>query len=268
MKVFVESVGVMGPGMLGWDNTRPIFRGEAELLIEPLPALKPTALSAAMLRRTTKHIRIAIEVASQTLSNAGTDGLEFASVFTASENDAEITDEICRAVVSDEPFIAASSFNNSVSNAAVGIWSIALKSQQPTTCVTGYDASFSVGLLEAASQLVTENRNMLLVSHDVISGEPLWSLHPMLHDFGVGLLLTCESTPHSLARLNISLQYDEVTETIMQDDTLEAIRCDNPAARSLPLLQMLANKQDGHVILPYHDQSFVQVDIINDCYVA
>ena len=268
MKVFVESIGITGPGLQGWENTRPVLRGEADFVVEPVPPLKPKALPPAMLRRTTKHIRMAIEVASQTLANADSDDLEFASVFTASENDAEITDEICRAVVSEEPFIAASSFNNSVSNAAVGTWSIARKTQHPTTCVTGYDFSFSVGLLEAASQVVAENRNVLLVSHDVIGPEPLWSLRPVQHDFGVGMLLTTQATPNSLAQLEIDLLHEPSSETTMQDDRLEAIRGDNPAARSLPILQLLANRQDGQVVLPYHDQSFVQVNITNDCSVA
>lgn len=268
MKVFVESIGVMGPGMLGWEATKPILRGESELVVEPLAPLKPKFLPPAMLRRTTKHIRMAIEVASQTLANAQAENLEFASVFAASENDAEITDEICRLVVSEEPFVAASSFNNSVSNAAVGTWSIALKSQQPTNCVTGYDVSFVVGLLEAASQVVAETRNVLLVSHDVIGGEPLWSLRPLLHDFGVGLLLTHQPTANSLAQLEIELLHDLAEETMLPDEKLEAIRRDNPAARSLPLLYLLANKQDGSVMLPYHDQSYVQVEIKNGCHAA
>lgn len=261
MKVYIESLGVVGSGMLGWDSTRRILRGETKLNVEPLPSLKPKALPAAMLRRTTKHIRMAIEVASQTLANSLTDGLEFASVFAASENDAEITDEICRAIVSEDPFIAASSFNNSVSNAAVGTWSIVQKSQQPTTCVTGYDMTFTVGLLEAAAQAVAENRNALLVSHDVISAEPLYSLRPLSYEFGVGLLLTNQPTSHSLAQLNINLLYESLEETTMQNKKLESIRADNPAARSLPILHLLANEKDGSVTLPFHDQSCVKVEI-------
>lgn len=261
MKVYLESVGVVAPGMLSWLSSRSVLRGESMLNMESIPPLKPKVLPAAMLRRTTKHIRMAIAVASQTLENANTEGLVFASVFAASENDAEITDEICREVVSEDPFIAASSFNNSVSNAAVGTWSIVQKSQQPTTCVTGYDMTFTVGLLEAASQVVTENRNVMLVAHDVISGEPLYSLRPLLYEFGVGFLLTHQQTSNSLAQLNINISHDAISETIMQDEKLESIRSDNPAARSLPILNLLANEEDGSVVIPYHDNSFVEVDL-------
>ena len=260
MKVYLQSIGVMGTGMLGWLSSRSILRGESPLKLEAIPKLKPKALPAAMLRRTTKHIRMAIEVASQTLEGVDTTNLEYASVFAASENDAEITDEICRAVVSDEPFIAASSFNNSVSNAAVGTWSILQKSQQPTTCVTGCDMTFSVGLLEAATQVVAENRNVILVSHDVMSREPLYSLRPLLYEFGVGFLLTPEQTPDSLAQFDINVLHDDCDVTIMNDKGLEAIRSDNPTARCLPLLNLLANEKNDTVYIPYHDETFVQVE--------
>lgn len=263
IKVYIAGIGIMAPGLEGWDVALPVLCGESEIELSPIPILKPKYLSKGMLRRTTRHIRMAVEVAGQTIDSAGEFKKPFASVFSASENDPDITDEICQIVVSNEPFVSASSFNNSVSNAAVGTWSIAIKSQQPTTCVTGYDATFPVGLMEAGTQACIEDRNVLLVSHDVIADEPLLSLRPLLYDFGVGLLLTPKPGPETLAELNMAYTCEERTISIMDNECLEHMRGDNPSARSLPLLEKIARKEDAKVILPYHDDCFLEMDVIN-----
>lgn len=263
IRVYLAGIGIMAPGLKDWDAALPVLRGESEINLSPIPTLKPKYLSKGMLRRTTRHIRMAVGVAGQTIDSAGEFKEPFASVFSASENDPDITDEICQIVVSDEPFVSASSFNNSVSNAAVGAWSIAIKSQQPTTCVTGYDATFPVGLMEAGTQAHVENINVLLVSHDVIADEPLLSLRPLLYDFGVGLLLTPKPGPETLAELNIAYTCDERKISVMDNERLEHVRGDNPSARSLPLLEKIARKDDGKVILPYHDDCYLEVNVIN-----
>jgi len=100
---------------------------------------------------------------------------------------------------------------------------------------------------------------VLLVAYDSEYPEPLHAKRPIPDAFGVAMVLTPEPSAVSLARVDAALtglSYDRMT-----DPALEALRASFPAARSLPLLRLLAEARAGSVILEYLDVSGLQVRI-------
>jgi len=129
-----------------------------------------------------------------------------------------------------------------VHNAPSGYWGIATGSRAPSTSLCAFDWSFGAGLLEAATQAGADHESVLLIAYDLPYPEPLRGVRPMRHPFASALLIARERSPRSLAACELG-SGTAGAPSRMQDDNLEQLRRDNPAARSLPLLAALAG---GH----------------------
>jgi len=66
-----------------------------------------------------------------------------------------------------------------------------------------------------------------------------------------------ESTTHA----SISVTIGEAPATQLAEPQLESLRLSIPAARSLPLLQMLARREPGSVSLGYLDGQSVDIEV-------
>jgi hypothetical protein len=248
--VYLESVGLLAPGLAGWEAARAVLAGESSYTAAPLAPLKPTLLAPEVRRRTTEHIRIAIEVAAEATRALGEETKELPSVFASAESDGAITHDICSEVAREIPQVSPTKFHNSVTNAPAGYWCMAVGSQAPSTSIAGWDATFTVGLLEACAQLLTEAPRVLLVAHDTPMPEPLGSVRPIGAIFAVALVLAREPSARARAKLTLALATEQ-TETALADAGLERLRRGNPAARALPLLAALALGRDEKIALPY-----------------
>ncbi len=251
ISVYVEGVGILGPGLTGWPQARVILSGLAPYAAADLPRLSPALLAPDIRRRTGDHIRLAVQVAAEAVEHSGRAAADLASVFATSESDGHVTHAICDAVVQEQPAVSPTKFHNSVTNAPAGYWSMAANSLQPSTSVCGFDASFAVGLLEACAQILIEQREVLLIAHDTQFPEPLHSVRPMSASFGAALVLAQRRSPHSLAKFTVSVLSEAPAETSVPDRQLEALRRGNPAARCLPLLAAVARAPANAVVLPY-----------------
>jgi hypothetical protein len=249
--VYVEGIGVLSPGLAGWEQAHAVLRGDAPYTSTPLGALKPALLAPDVRRRTTDHIRLAVEVAGEAVRHAGRDGRDLASVFASAESDGAITHDICIEIVKERPQVSPTKFHNSVTNAAAGYWCMAVGSHRPSTSVAGWDATFSAALVETVSQLLTDQPQVLLVAHDTPMPEPLHGVRPIVAIFGTALVLTRESSPRSLARLTLAFSGAAPSETTLADPALESLRRGNPAARALPLLAALARGTAAEIHLPH-----------------
>lgn len=248
--IYLESVGLLAPGLAGWEAARATLAGETAYTDAPMAPLKPALLAPDVRRRTTDHIRIAVEVATEATRALADGARELPSVFASADSDGAIAHDICNEVAKDSPQVSPTKFHNSVTNAPAGYWCMAIGSQAPSTSVAGWDASFTVGLLEACAQLLTEAPRVLLVAHDTPMPEPLASARPMSAIFGVALVLARE--PSALARAKLTLAFTSAqTETTLADTGLEQLRRGNPAARALPLLAALAAGRNAKIGLPY-----------------
>ena len=249
--VYIEGVGVFAPGLVGWEQCAAVLSGRTPLGTEPPPRLAPAILAPDVRRRTTDHIRLALEVANAAVRHAGRDGAALASVFASSESDGAITHNICEEVAKDLPEVSPTRFHNSVNNAPAGYWCMAVGSQMPSTSIAAFDATFAAGLLEACAQVITERQDVVLVAHDTPLPEPLNSVRPMAASFGVALVLSAQASAHSLMKISLAIFPPDAIPSVLVDPALEALRLGNPAARALPLLSALAQHRATTIVLPY-----------------
>jgi hypothetical protein len=246
MRVAITGIGLCGPGLPGWEESRQILAGAAAY--EPAETIipVPTLLPPTERRRTVGTVRLALAVGSEAL--AGTDPAGIATVFASSGGDGETVHSILQVLASSERAISPTRFHNSVHNAPAGYWSIATGSRAPTTSLCAYDASFAMGLLEAAAQLAHTQRPVALIAYDLPYPAPLAAARPLGPAFGLALLLSPE-IGGGIATLGLELREGEKRATVMADPALETLRESVPAARALPLLAALAGGHACEVIL-------------------
>jgi hypothetical protein len=246
MQVAVSGLGLCGPGLPGWQASRAGLAGLALYIaadtIIPAPALLPPTER----RRAVGTVRLALAVGSEALADVDPAGI--ATVFTSSGGDGETVHSILEVLASDERAVSPTRFHNSVHNAPAGYWSIATGSRAPTTSLCAYDASFAMGLLEAAAQVVTQRRPVALIAYDLPYPAPLAAVRKLGPAFGVTLLLSPEAV-NPLALLQLDLKAGTAADTVMADPTLEALRTSVPAARSLPVLAGIAKRQAQDIVL-------------------
>jgi hypothetical protein len=246
----IEGIGVLGPGFDDWNVAAAVLRGEQAYRSARTALPVALALPSAERRRAGRVIRLALAVCDQALARSGTDVRALASVFSSSGADGDNCHEICRALATQERHISPTRFHNSVHNAAAGYWGIASGCTAPSTSLCAYDASFGAALLEAFAQLAAGADAVLVCVYDADYPLPLQAHRGIPDAFAVALLLrAAPAAPAPLARL--ALQLAEGAPERMHDSALEALRVGNPAARCLPLLQRLARREAGALIVDY-----------------
>jgi hypothetical protein len=169
------------------------------------------------------------------------------TIFASSGGDGDTLNDIMQTLATPERAVSPTRFHNSVHNAASGYWALATGSQQASTSLGAYDASFAAGLLEAATQAQVEQRMVTLIAYDHPFPEPLHGARPIAAPFGVALVLTPVRSQLSIAAVHLTLA-EAGTANTMADPAFEALRLGNPAARALPLLVALA-RGEGDVRL-------------------
>jgi hypothetical protein len=259
LQVHVQGVGVYGPGLSGWPQTADVLAGRSALTPAPLQLPPIEALPAAERRRAGMPIKLAFATGFEAIRQAGADPATVRTVFTSSAADCDNCHAILETLASHDRAVSPTRFHNSVHNAPSGYWSIATACRAPSTSLCAYDGSFAAGLLEAATQSVATGEPCLLLSYDTPYPEPLASLRPIPHPFGVALLLSPRANAATLATL--ALRLSTQAPTVMGDPALEQLRRGIPAARGLPLLQRLAQGGTGNVALEYLDTLALHADL-------
>lgn len=262
ISVWVDGIGIFAPGLTGWAQATAVLTGHAAYAPGELPKLAPALLPADVRRRTTDHIRMAVEVAGEAVSHAQADATALWSVFATSDSDGAICHNICEEVAKDVPEVSPTRFHNSVNNAPAGYWCMAVQSRAPSTSISCFDASFAAGLIEAGAQVLAEQRRVLLVAHDEPFPEPLHGVRPMTSVFGVALVLAPAQSPNSLARLDVQIDPALQAPSRMTDAALDGLRTGNPAARSLPVLAALARRETVALNLTYVNSQTLQVRVV------
>ena len=252
----IAGVGLVGPGLLSWDAAREILAGRAAYSRAATVIPSPDALPATERRRAGKCVRIAIAAGLAAAKASGGEARDFAAVFASSTGDAENLHAICEQLASDDRLISPTRFHNSVHNAPSGYWGIATGATPPADSVAAFDASFGAGLLEALGRLAEDpSQGVLLVAYDAPYPEPLAATRPIEDAFAVALALEWEGNG---PRIRVNTTRDPVQR--MDDGALEAIRAGIPAARSLPLLQLLA-RGSGRAVLGYLDDLSLEASV-------
>ncbi len=249
-------IGLIGPGLDGWsDSARVLRNGAAAYAHRETEIPAPGLLPANERRRTTACIKLALAAAEQAVRAADLNPAELASVFSSSHGDMRVSDNLCRALASDDRPVSPTQFHNSVHNAPAGYWSIATGSRQPSTSLAVADSSFSAGLLEATLQSLASGRPVLLTAYDHPAPAPLHEAAPLTDPFAVAVVVQAE---HRQPQLRLSLETGE--ENRLTHSELERLRLGNPAARALPLLAALADNLPTTVRLP-HQERQMRIDL-------
>lgn len=244
-RVHVAALGIAAPGLSNWSEGARVLRGEAPFTDSELPPYQPGHLAGNERRRATRVVRLAFRAAEDAAQSASIPLNGLAAVFATSDGDLDITSRICAALAEPGRIVSPTDFHNSVHNAAAGYWSIGTGAEPPSTTVAGHDYSFAIGLLEAMALVSTEGVDTLLVAFDSPPPEPLYAKRPIRRPAGVALILTAKPSSTSIAALEVSL--DGVPETCMDTPALEELRLSSPAARALPLFELIAKRQSGAV---------------------
>lgn len=259
IRVSIQGVGLYAPGLPSWQAAAPVLRGEQAWRAEPAPAVT-LPLPAAERRRTSACARAAWTAAEQALASAGIDARRVNSVFTSSGGDGVILHQLCMALATPERTVSPTHFHNSVHNAPAGYYSIAHASHAASTSLCHHGAPFAAGLLEAAVQVSTENRPVLLVGFDLVAPFPLAPLWPAQQDFAVALLLAPPTQAHVLAHWRIAPAPAAPVASPAAAYGLAQLARDNPVAQCLPLLAALACGTPVHHRLPYLDDLTLEVE--------
>jgi hypothetical protein len=259
LTAWVEGVGLLGPGLTDWPTAAQVLAGRAPY--EPRPTVIPPleCLPPAERRRTGKVVRLALTVGLEAVARAGADAATLPAVFSSSGGDGENCHEICQVLAGAERQISPTRFHNSVHNAASGYWGIATAAAAASNALCAHDASFAAGLLESLVQLCIDETAVLLIAYDADYPEPMRSQRPIPDAFGVALLLTPAERAGSLARLTAHLS--AAPAQALRDRQLEALRAQVPAARSLPLLQALAQVEPGVVVIDYLEGQRLEIEV-------
>jgi beta-ketoacyl synthase-like protein len=257
----IEGVGLMGPGLADWAQARAVLAGQAPY--EPAAAIVPSpdALPAVERRRAGKCVRVALAAGLAAAADAQRRPRDLASIFASSTGDGETLHSICEALASDDRLISPTRFHNSVHNAPAGYWGIATGAMLPSDTLGAFDASFGAGLVEAFGRVAADpSVAVLLIAYDAPYPEPLRSVRPVPDSFGVGLVMSAANGGGAgLATVSMDMTRDAPTR--LEEARLEALRVAIPAARSLPLLALLAGNGSGRAVIDYLDGLSLAVEV-------
>lgn len=244
----VLGAGVVAPGVGGWDDLIGVLRGGA--LAEQTAIPKSTLLSPRERRRAPATVKLSFAAAEQACQMASIDPGEPEAVFSSAMGDVDITDYMCSTLAEEPELLSPTRFHNSVHNAASGYWSIGTGATGDVTAISGWHDSVVAGLGEALTRLNTRGQPVLLVVYDDAATGPLAGIWTTKQYFASALLLApAGSGGKALARLAAEQQRGEEAPSTLPRALIERM-ADNPAARMLPLLALIAG----------HDQSPVALD--------
>ncbi len=259
MTAGVRAIGLLGPGISSWSHGRTVLRGVA--LYQPQLTLIPAsmALPPAERRRAIRAVNLALAVGHEATVGVDVDLTKLPTVFASSGGDCNNCHELLETLATADRQVSPTRFHNSVHNVAAGYWSIATRDTAPYTMVSAYDGSFSAGLVEALSLVASLRHAVMLIAYDMDYPDPLRELRPIPDAFAVALLLQPSLASGSMAQLGFS--FGEETAALMHRPELESLRLSAPAARALPLLELIACERAGLVGLEYLDNLSLSVAV-------
>ena len=259
MHVYLQTLGVAAPGLPDWETARAVLNGEAEYEHAPLKLTAPELLPAAERRRSSDSVRLALRVATGALTAEQVGEIQPAAIFCSAYGDPVITHKLCDLLSGTPPMASPTLFHNSVHNAPAGYWSIATSNRATTSSIAAGEWSFSHGLIAAMAQCHSEQRPVLLVCYDLPYPSPLDACCPIVAPFASALLLSPTETDSSLAKIALNFE-GSGNENHMQNEELESLRCGNPAAQALPLLDAIA-QGGGDCHIAYGDNQSLHLGV-------
>ncbi|HEY7888020.1 MAG TPA: beta-ketoacyl synthase chain length factor [Steroidobacteraceae bacterium] len=261
LTAYIQGIGLIGPGLPDWQSGCRALAGDEAYAPRPTDIPAPQGLPPAERRRTGATVQLAVGAAQQAVAAAAIDPQGLPAVFSSSGADGLICHEICESLASADRQVSPTRFHNSVHNAAAGYWSLATGATAASTALCAYDGSFAAGLLEALVLVTVDHIPVLLSAYETVYPAPLHAKRPLPDAFAVALVLTPAPAPNVRAKITASLRSAAAAPDRLPEPQLEALRAAMPAARSLPLLRLLARRQPGEVVLDYLGEHRLAVQV-------
>jgi beta-ketoacyl synthase-like protein len=195
-------------------------------------------------------VKASLAAGLEAAGQSGRSPRDVVAIFSSSSGDGENCHSICETLASEDRLISPTRFHNSVHNAPAGYWGIATGSMRPADCLGAFDASFGAGLLEALVRLAADpSQPVLVIAYDAPYPQPLHGARPIDDTFAVAFMLSAPSAAAKGPRIEVELSR-RLADTL-DDAVLEKMRRGIPAARSLPLLRLLAARESGEAVIDY-----------------
>lgn len=261
LRVAIEGISFWGSRLPGWEIARAVIRGEQAPPEAPSPRPSPTLLAPTERRRAPDTVAVALEVAARVCEAAGRKPSDLPSVFASTHGDLAISDYMCSTLATTPALISPIKFHNSVHNAAAGYWSIGTGSLAPYTAISAYEYTFGAGLVEAAAQVVCEQRPVLYVAFDIESKGALAAMAPSRGLLGAALVLAPVS--QSQQRRGLILTTEPVAECHPTHARSAAapLVADNALAPCLPFFEVLANSNPRTLCLALSRTTALNVQV-------
>lgn len=259
LTAYIDGIGLLGPGLHDWSSSHTVLTGATSYQPQKTVLRAPQLLPAAERRRAGAIVKLTLATGLEAVTAAGWDATTLPVVFSASGSDGENCHAICEMLASNDRQISPTRFHNSVHNAAAGYWSIATGAMTSASVLCAYDGCFGAGLLEALTQVTVDQTRCLLLTCDTPYPEPLHSARPIRDVMGIALALAPERSEKSIAQITVKLS--DANADVLDNPELEALRTSIPAARGLPLLAALSQRQNQCVVLDYLDDTRIAVDV-------
>ena len=260
--VWVEAIGILGPGLEGWEAARAVFRGEAAYIAAPPAIPSPSIIPPRDQRRCSNTVRLALHVALRTIQAAALDAAATPSVFAYSAGDGQVVHRLLTSLSKPDRPVSPTDFHNSVHNAPAFYWALGTGCQQASTSISAARHCFAAALLKAASQCLADATPVLMVCFDHPLPEPLATAYPLLAPLAIGLALSPERTPRSLARLELVWDTDRNADAERPTvEELGPLWSGNPAGHGLPLLEIIARTQSEEIRLPGSPDAALRVRV-------
>lgn len=243
----ILGVGIAAPGLDSWDTLLTALDGQA---LDPGQAIPPSSLlSSRERRRAPAAVKLTFSAAEEACLRAGVQPAEPLAIFSSGMGDLDITDYLCRTLADQPELLSPTRFHNSVHNAASGYWSIGAGAKGDVTALSAWRDSATIGLMESLTRARLGSQPVLLVVYDDHAIGPMRDLWPCQWGFCAAMVIAGSDQDHRpLARLNVSSDRGE-DEFEPLPGELEERRRDNPAARILPLLALIAGRAGQPVFL-------------------
>jgi hypothetical protein len=261
--VWVDAIGILGPGLAGWDEARAVLRDEAAYKPEPPAIPAPAMIPPRDQRRCSSTVRLALHVALQTIRAAGFDATATPSVFAYTAGDGQVIHRLLTALGAPGRPVSPTDFHNSVHNAPAFYWALGTGCQRASTSISAARHCFAAALLKAACQCVAEITPVLMICFDHPLPEPLGSTYPLIAPLAIGLALSPAKTAQSQARLELAWDIQgNVAGAPPPAKGLAPLWSGNPAGRGLPLLEAIAREQPQDVRLPGSPDAALRVRVV------
>ena len=263
----VKAVGAWGQNYTNWAELSELLT-TGSTAENTTTSPKPEIIPANERRRAPLPVKLAVESSWQATQTAGIDPKELACVFVSGLGDTQLTDYMCKTLAGENMQLSPTKFHNSVHNAAAGYWTISTGCMKAANSVAGFNESVSLALFEAFCQCIQENVPVLITFYDSPVSEILKPLLKNEQSFSAAIIIepSRSDTDQNIFEMKVTSESSDWPELNLKDSLKESLDKNyqqNPSARILSVLKMLADNSKDSISLPLSAETSIQLTLNN-----